>query len=82
MKIKYKTKYHKTYTINRWKINGVVYDDFDELYYTYIRTLKCSHCNKEFGNSFDRCLDHDHSTGLLRAIVCHKCNACDRYKVS
>ena len=51
MEIKYKTKYHKTNTICKWKYKGVVYDDWDELYYTYIRTLNCSHCNKEFKNS-------------------------------
>lgn len=73
------SKYHKTNTICRWRLNGVIYDDFDELYYTYIRTLKCSHCNKEFKNSLDRNLDHDHITGLFRAIICRTCNNHDSY---
>ena len=77
MEIKY--KYHRTDTISSWRCSGVVYEDFNELYYTYIRTLKCSHCNKEFKNSKDRCLDHDHETGLFRAIVCQNCNKCDSY---
>ena len=79
MEIKYETKYHKTKTISKWKYKGVVYDDWDELYYKYIRTLKCCSCNKEFNNSYERCLDHDHSTGLFRAIVCRGCNNHDRY---
>tara|TARA_R110002153_G_scaffold2977_1_gene14050 strand:+ start:40 stop:696 length:657 start_codon:yes stop_codon:yes gene_type:complete len=74
-----KYKYHKYNTISNWKYKGVLYDDWDELYYTYIRTLNCSHCNKEFKNSLDRHLDHDHETGLLRAIVCRGCNIHDSY---
>ena len=74
-----KNKYHKTQTIYQWKYKGVIYDDWDELYYVYMNTLNCSHCNKEFKNSLDRHLDHDHSTGLFRAIVCQKCNCHDSY---
>ena len=70
---------NKINTIKNWESRGVIYNDFDELYYTYIRTLKCCACNKDFKNSYDRCLDHNHITGLFRAIVCRGCNSCDRY---
>ena len=70
---------NKIDTISRWKRRGVIYGDFEELYYTYIRTLNCSHCNKEFNSSRDRHLDHNHITGLFRAIVCQKCNCNDSY---
>ena len=73
------TKRSKYDTIRNWKSRGVIYNDFDELYYTYIRTLNCCACNKEFKNSFDRCLDHNHETGLFRAIVCQNCNNNDSY---
>tara|TARA_R110001606_G_scaffold296546_1_gene444337 strand:+ start:81 stop:530 length:450 start_codon:yes stop_codon:yes gene_type:complete len=73
------TKTRKYDIIQNWKKSGVKYDDFDELYYVYIRTLKCSACNKDFKNSFYRCLDHDHETGLFRAIVCRSCNGGDSY---
>jgi len=73
------SKRSKYNTIYHWKYRGVKYNDFDELYYIYIRTLKCSHCNKDFKNSTDRCLDHDHITGLFRAIVCKSCNNMDSY---
>jgi len=70
---------NKINTIKNWKSRGVLYNDFEELYYIYMNTLSCSHCNKDFKNSLDRCLDHDHETGLFRAIVCRGCNVCDRY---
>ena len=73
------SKYHKTDTICNWKYKGVLYDDFDDLYETYIKTMNCSHCGKEFPNTRDRCLDHCHETGQFRAIVCKKCNTRDNY---
>ena len=73
------TKQSKSETISHWKSRGVKYDDFDELYYVYVKTLNCSHCGKEFKNSRDRHLDHDHKTGLFRTIICCKCNIHDSY---
>ena len=67
-------KYHKYITISTWKTRGVVYDDFDNLYATYINTMNCNHCSKEFKNTRDRHLDHCHETGAFRMIVCQKCN--------
>ena len=70
---------YKRSMIKGWKEKGVVYADFDELYAVYINTLTCSHCSKEFINSRNRCLDHNHATGLFRAIVCSGCNVRDSY---
>ena len=72
-------KYHRTETIYNWKQRGVIYSDYDDLYDTYINTMNCQHCGKEFVNKRDRNLDHDHQTGEFRLIVCHKCNSCDSY---
>ena len=69
----------KSQTIRKWKSRGLIYDDYDELYEIYIKTMNCQHCNKEFKNSSDRCLDHDHDTGMFRKIVCRGCNNCDSY---
>ena len=73
------TKRHKTITIYNWKRNGLIYHDFDNLYETYIKTMECTHCKKEFKNTKDRHLDHCHETGLLRKIVCQGCNVNDTY---
>ena len=72
-------KKHKTSTIYNWKRNGLIYHDFDNLYETYIKTMECTHCKKEFKNTKDRHLDHCHETGLFRKIVCQGCNVMDTY---
>ena len=70
---------HKSNTLNNWKRYGLIYHNFDELYETYIKTMNCGHCKKEFPNTKDRCMDHCHETGLFRKIVCQRCNAKDMY---
>ena len=69
----------KSQTIYKWKKRGLIYDDYDALYETYIKTMQCGHCQTEFTKKNCRCLDHDHATGLFRKIVCHQCNARDSY---
>jgi hypothetical protein len=73
------TKEQKRCSIKQWKNIGVIYHDFDELYEVYIKTMNCQHCEKKFPNNFDRCLDHNHETGMFRKIVCRGCNSSDRY---
>ena len=70
---------YKRKKILLWKTRGVKYDDFDELYSVYINTMECQHCNKPFNNSRERCLDHDHNTGLFRSILCYGCNVRDSH---
>jgi adenylate kinase family enzyme len=73
------TNTYKSMTIHNWKRYGVVCEDFDMLYQEYIKKTKCEHCCKDFKSTTDRCLDHDHSTGLFRAVVCRSCNSNDNY---
>jgi len=65
--------------IYNWKNRGLIYDNYDELYEVYINTTECQRCKKEFTEKNKRCLDHDHTTGLFRKIVCHRCNVHDSY---
>jgi len=69
----------KYYTIWKWKQSGLIYDDYDALYEIYINTNHCQHCENEFKDSYDRCMDHDHDTGMFRKIVCRGCNILDSY---
>ena len=72
-------KNHKYFALRNWKNSGVKYDDMESLYLTYINTMECQHCHKDFKNNRDRCLDHDHTTGQFRKIVCQACNNQDSY---
>lgn len=72
-------KYHKTNTLKNWKRNGVINENLEEIYQTYINTTECNHCGKVFENTKDRCMDHCHETGLFRKIVCQSCNKNDMY---
>lgn len=69
-------KYHKTYMKNSWKQKGMKFteEDFEYIYNQYIRATNCDLCNKEFKNTKDRHLDHNHETGDIRNIVCQSCN--------
>jgi len=80
-----RTKYRKSpngkkfITMGHWREIGVK-DVNDEMYNRYITTTHCDVCNKEFKNSKDRCLDHDHETGEFRQILCNRCNTHDFWK--
>jgi len=70
------SKYNAIYD---WKKRGLICDDYNALYETYIKTTECQHCKTEFTEKNCRCMDHDHTTGLFRKIVCHRCNSNDTY---
>tara|TARA_R110002049_G_scaffold247064_1_gene421223 strand:- start:17 stop:463 length:447 start_codon:yes stop_codon:yes gene_type:complete len=69
----------KSIRISHWKVRGVIHDDFNELYEKYISTEFCELCNVELTvdktkTKTTRCLDHDHTTGEFRNVICHSCN--------
>lgn len=75
----YGTPKYKYLLIWGWKQNGIIHDNFDALFEEYIATTSCQHCATPFKSTRDRHIDHDHDTGQVRLIVCHKCNTNDSY---
>ena len=69
----------KSRRIKDWKRRGVICEDLDTLYERYLKTELCELCNVELTEDKNstrttRCLDHCHTTGEIRNIVCHSCN--------
>ena len=64
----------KSMRISDWKRNGIIDEDLSAVYDYYKKETKCMICFKEYKNSKDRHLDHDHDTGEIRYICCNNCN--------
>jgi len=65
----------KVSRISNWKKGGIKSVDFDIVYEKYINTHYCEVCNIKLTIGRDninstRCLDHHHSSGEIRNIVC------------
>ena len=71
---------HKQYTINKWKHQGIIDEDFDSLYEYFIKETNCWICDKVYNKDINmdrRCLDHDHDLldePNVRYICCNYCN--------
>lgn len=68
---------HQMYTIRNWKKYGIKSDDYKQLYHIHMSIERCQLCNTTFDDTIknQRCLDHDHNTGLYRKTLCRSCNA-------
>ena len=72
-------KYHKTVTLRNWDKTGVIFENEEhrqEIYKRYIYSKYCELCGKEYKNSLDRKIEHEHDPTKpnFRNICCHKCN--------
>ena len=70
----------KSNTISNWKRIGLIHDNYEELYNKYLNTTECEVCKYVFDKTNWRCMDHCHTTGLFRQILCNNCNMFDRWE--
>jgi len=68
--------------INQWKLQGIIADNWDEVYEWFMETGTCDICDCVLttgtrNTSSTKCLDHDHSitdSYNIRGVICHSCN--------
>lgn len=70
----------KSHKISDWKRYGLIHDDYNTLYESYLQATNCDVCKNEYKDTFDRCMDHDHETGQFRQFLCRSCNNMDHWK--
>ena len=71
---------HQAFTICNWKKRGLKCregETYKDIYYLVMCIDKCELCNVEFTDESKnlRCMDHDHSTGFFRKVLCNHCNS-------
>lgn len=55
-----------------YRAYGLSLEQFDELFYR--QAGRCGCCGDDLRPGRAMHLDHDHSSGMVRAILCHACN--------
>ena len=74
---------HDINTIKNWKRYGLIELEgvysYESLYEYYLSINECEVCEIKFKNNRDRCMDHSHTTGLFRWVLCRSCNTCDKW---
>jgi len=79
---KYYINWPNKIKIKEWRKRGVKLrhnEDWESVYLYYITCKECEICSVKLtdekkNTATRRCLDHDHSTGYIRNILCIACN--------
>ena len=56
----------------RKRLYGVTPETFDAMYRK--QHGKCYICHRRFVGKLRACVDHDHTTGMVRGLLCRSCN--------
>ena len=70
----------KSLTISSWKRLGLKLFGYtyDEVYEYYLSIDNCEVCNKDI-SGHNKHMDHCHSTGIFRWVLCPSCNTNDNW---
>ena len=73
-------KEKKRFTIKNWKRRGLKEHGYtyEEVYEYYLEITHCEVCNKLLTKN-QKCMDHCHTDGCFRFILCKSCNWHDNW---
>ncbi len=79
-----KEKNLRSKMITKWKLRGLICEkyfneyglscEYDKVYELWLNSTHCDKCGCQYTKQNKKCMDHCHTTGAFRAIVCHRCN--------
>jgi hypothetical protein len=75
---RYNRLHHDRRSITKWKSRGLILKEgetYEDIYKKVYSTRNCELCNLVFDNINRPEMDHDHSTGYFRKVLCRCCNA-------
>ena len=73
---------HQSNMIKHWKYTGLKLFGYtyEEVYEYYLDCDNCEVCNKDISmGGYNKHMDHCHSTGIFRWILCNSCNTKDNW---
>lgn len=78
----WRAKNHRKVLTNRWIQRGLKVQEgqtIDEIYDRWVSATNCELCDKDITTGRQKMMDHDHTSGLFRNIVCCRCNTIRDY---
>lgn len=73
------TKGHYANIVSQWRSEKKMKlrpdEDWESIYIQWLVSDQCMFCDKDITDTKkQKCLDHDHVTGLIRGVICKQCN--------